>query len=302
MKKIIIVWIGLILFGFSVVAQENTENIETKMKCKKEKKERVLLHEKGDWAIGADMLPLLRTLGTVFWGANNITGFQGTPYFSGMPYPTVSIMSKYMVTNKLAVRANMGITIESITDANNVRDDVAFFENNSSVAIVTDYVQKNTSGLSIALGSEYRYGKKRVVGVFGADLLLGYYGATVKYTYGNIMTEVNQKPTIFQDAYYQTPTSKYTRTLLNKNNGAFSIGAQLTAGMEVFVAPKIALGGQVNLSYVFTYNRQTHRESEGYNVLSGVVEQRTDIQTPARWSSKFSTNNLGGALYIVFYF
>jgi hypothetical protein len=211
-------------------------------------------------------------------------------------------MAKYMITNSLGVRANLGITIESITNAHNVRDDAAFFENNSSVATVTDYIQKNMSGLSIALGGEYRCGKKRVVGVFGADLLLGYHGGSIKYTYGNIMTEINQKPTIYANAYYATPTSPNTRTLLQKNNGAFSVGMQLTTGVEVFVAPKIALGGQVNLSYVFTYNRQTHRDSEGFNVFSGAVEQRTDIQTPASWMHKFNTNSLGGALYMVFYF
>ena len=292
---------GLILMVFSVVAQEVTENTEIQIKHKKEKTEKVLLPEKSNCAIGVDMVPLLRTLGTVFWGGSNPMGFQGTPYFRGMPYPNVSLMTKYMVSKKCALRANLGVTILSTTIGDNVRDDAAFFLDNSTAAKVTDYVETNAYGVSVAFGTEYRCGKKRVVGVFGGDLLFGYHAASIKYTYGNAITEFNQAPTTNQP-YFATTTGPNTRALLQKNAGAISAGAQLTAGVEVFVAPKIAFGGQVNLSYVFSYNRQTYREAEGFNQLSGNVEQRADIQTPASWSHRFNTNNLGGALYMIFYF
>ena len=301
MKKRIILLMSLILMGFSVIAQEITENIEVQIKPKKEKKEKFLLPEKGNWAVGVDMVPLLRTLGTVFWGGSNPMGFQGTPYFQGIPYPNVSIVTKYMVSNKCAIRANLGATIVSTTVGDNVRDDAAFFIDNTTAAKVTDYVETNAYGASVALGAEYRCGKKRVVGIFGGDLLFGYHAASITYTYGNVMNDVNQKPTTNQP-YFPTTTSPNTRALFQKNAGAISAGVQLTSGVEVFVAPKIAIGGQVNLSYVFTYNRQTYREAEGYNELSGNVEQRTDIQTPAGWSHRFNTNNIGGALYMIFYF
>jgi len=301
MKKTIIVWMGLILIGFSVIAQEEIEITEFHIKSKKERKGRNLLPEQSNWAVGIDMIPLLRSLGTVFWGESNSMGFQGTPYFQGMPYPNVSIMTKYMISNKCAVRANLGVTIVSTTIGNNVRDDAAFFIDNSTAATVTDYTRTDTYGVSIALGSEYRCGKRRVVGIFGGDLLFGYYTGSIKYTYGNIMNEFNQKPTTNQ-SYFPTTTSPNTRTLMQKNAGAISAGVQLTTGVEVFVAPKIAIGGQINLSYVFTYNRKIYREAEGFNELSGKVEQRTDIQTPAGWSHKFTTNNLGGSLYMIFYF
>jgi len=304
MKKIIIVWMGLILIMFSVVAQEVTEvteNTEIKIKQKKERTEKILLPEKSNWAIGVDMIPLLRSLGTVFWGESNPMGFQGTPYFQGMPYPNVSIVAKYMASRKCAIRANLGVTILSTTVGDNVRDDAAFFIDNSTAAKVTDYVETNAYGVSVAFGAEYRCGKKRVVGVFGGDLLFGYHAASIKYTYGNVITEFNQAPTTNQP-YFATTTSPNTRALLQKNAGAISAGVQLTSGVEVFVAPKIALGGQVNLSYIFTYNRQMYREAEGFNTLSGKLEQRTDIQAPAGWSHRFNTNNLGGALYMIFYF
>ncbi|MDR2972427.1 MAG: hypothetical protein LBU83_10950 [Bacteroidales bacterium] len=308
MKKILFMLIGLLFLGFSSIAQENTDsqtnsqdNSTSKTCCKKEKKDKQLLPMQGDWAVGVDMLPLLRTLGTVFWGEKNPMGFQGTPYFKGPMYPNVSIMAKYMVTNNCAIRANLGVTILSTTVGDKIRDDEAFFIDNATAATVTDFIKSDAYGLSIAIGAEYRLGNKRVVGVFGGDLLIGYYTGSIKNCYGNKMTEFNQQPTTNQE-YFSSPTSYYTRALFQKNNGAISAGAQVTAGVEIFVAPKIALGGQVNLSYVFTYNNQTYRNAEGFNQLYGKVEKRTDIQTPAGWSHKFDTNNLGGSLYMIFYF
>jgi len=309
MRKKLILWIGLIIIGFSVIAQENTElqtnsqdNTESKSCCKKGKKDKQLLPQQGEWAIGIDAIPLLRTLGTVFWGGNNPMGFQGTPYFTGgNTYPNVSIMAKYMVKSNCAIRANLGVSIQSNTVLDQVTDDAAALIDINTVAKVTDKITTNAYGLSLAIGAEYRHGNRRVVGIFGGDLLVGYYGGSVKKSYGNIMTEDNPKPTTNQP-YFNTPVSDQARALFQKNNGAFSVGAQLTAGLEVFIAPKIALGGQVNLSYVFMYNNEIYRESEGFGNLSRKVEKITDIQTPAGWSHKFNTNNLGGSLYMIFYF
>jgi hypothetical protein len=309
MRKKLILWMGLIIMGFSVIAQENTElqtnskeKKEFKSCCKKDKTDKQLLPEQGNWAIGIDAVPLLRTLGTVFWGGNNPMGFQGTPYFTGGNiYPNVSVMAKYMAKSNCAIRVNLGVNISSNTMQDRVRDDAAFFIDNNTVAKVTDQIKTNAYGLSLAVGAEYRHGNRRVVGVFGGDLLFGYYAGSVKYSYGNIMNADNQRPTTNQP-YFASPISDNARALFQKNNGAFSIGAQVSAGLEVFVAPKIALGGQVNLSYVFMYNNKIYREAEGYNELSGKVEKITDIQTPAGWSHKFNTNNLGGSLYMIFYF
>jgi len=305
MKKLIILWIGLFVLGFSVIAQENPEG--TEKQCKKEKKERCLLPEKGDWAIGVDVLPILRTLGTVFWGSSGTMGFQGTPYFTGTPYPNVSVMAKYMATDNCAIRMNFGVSILSSTRGFNVRDDAEFMKNPLTEATVTDYRTTGGYGLSLGLGAEYRVGKKRVIGIFGGDILLGHQAASNKYSYGNKMNKDNQVPTIsidpeFNSVYFAASTSNNNRRLSEKNPGSFSIGAQVTAGMEVFIAPKISLGGQVNISYVFTHNRQVRSESEGWGKTSDKLEKRNDVQTPAGWSHRFTTNNLGGSLYMMFYF
>ncbi|MCL2167702.1 MAG: hypothetical protein FWH59_01085 [Lentimicrobiaceae bacterium] len=293
----------IIVMGFSVVAQEETDS---QISSKKEKKEKFLLPEKGEWAIGTDFVPILRTLGTVFWGESEPMGFQGTPYpFSYKnANPNVSLMVKYMAGKKCAIRANLGIGIHSFTSvSDSIPDDAAIMNDATSNAKVVDKMTGNKYSVNLSLGAEYRVGKKRIQGIFGGDLLFGIAGGSNTYKFGNEMTEDNQTPTSFsQTVYTNTHTSPYSRILSSKYDGAIAVGLQLTTGVEVFVAPKISLGGQVNLSYVFMYNSRNTIKYEGYNGDTQQVEKGKEKRTQPTWSHDFSTNNVGASLYMLFYF
>jgi hypothetical protein len=283
--------------------EEITSNVEkSESRAKRERIEKIFFAEKGNFALGADLVPILRTLGTVFWGEKNNLGFQGTPYFNGFPYPTVSIMSKYMVSNNCAIRANLGALIVSSTIIDSIPDDKAMINNAESTAKVADKTTTNAYGVSISLGAEYRLGNKRVVGIFGGDLLIGYYESSINTRFGNEMTKENPIPTTADYYYFHTSISDNSRALTQKNGGAFSAGIQLTTGVEVFVAPKIALGGQINISYIFTYNQQSIITAEGFNEPSGTVKEVNVSQSPKGWNHNFSTNNVGASLYLMFYF
>jgi len=303
MKKTVIVLLSCLIFTTTLFAQEDT----TRQCHKKQAKQYTPV--KGDFALAVDMVPILRTLGTVFWGEPvHPIGFGGTPLFNqtsfGHSYPTISIIGKYMFTDKMALRVNLGALIDAHTNGFSVPDDAALYENPLSQKQVTDYEKNRCYGVSLNLGTEYRLGQRRVQGVFGADIIFGFYTASDKYTYGNAITEDNQKPTTHNDEmlYYRTQISEKTRSLLVKLPASYSIGAQVSAGVEYFVVPKIALGGQVNLSYAFSYGLQEYKEGEGFSPLSGKVEKVTQILSPAGWSHHFGTNNLGASLYVVFYF
>ena len=301
MKKITVVLLSCLMFATTLSAQVDSTKQCSKRCCPKQ-----LLPAKGDFALAVDMVPILRTLGTIFWGeSNHTTGFGGTPLFNdetfGGNYPTVSIIGKYMITDKLAIRCNVGALINATSNGTNVRDDAAAYADPLTQKEVTDYLKRNNYGVSLNLGAEYRLGQKRVQGIFGADIIFGLSSASRKYTYGNAITEDNQAPST-NVGYYATHISPNTRMLLQKRPANYSIGAQVSAGVEVFVAPKIALGGQVNLSYAFTYGRQTFTEGEGFNPLTNQVEKITQITAPAGWSHRFGTNNLGASLYMAFYF
>ena len=72
--------------------------------------------------------------------------------------------------------------------------------------------------------------------------------------------------------------------------------------MEWFVAPKVALGAEVNLSLYSVIGGQVYVEEEGYNSVLGKVETRYEIMSPGDRALVFGTQNLGGSLYMSFYF
>jgi hypothetical protein len=73
-------------------------------------------------------------------------------------------------------------------------------------------------------------------------------------------------------------------------------------GIEWFVAPMISLGAEVNLTAYHVKGAQTYITSEGYNPALNDVVTRTDIISPGDKALVFGTDNLGGSLYLYFYF
>lgn len=271
-----------------------------------QKKQKQFLPEEGDWAIGIDVVPVLKYIGNAFNGNtdNNIEHLGGAPFtqndnrFKKNLMPDVSIMGKYMLTNKWAIRANIGLMMRSEYERSYSRDDKGFILDPLNEDKVIDKAHHSRKGMSLAIGAEYRKGSRRVQGVFGAGLLFAFQSDHVSYTWGNGMTEINQTPSSSFNAY----DGSY-RLLKDYKNGAdFYTGITGSAGIEWFVCPKISLGAEVNLSVYYLFGKQTYTESEGYNQSTGRIEQRTDLVTPGNRGFYVGTESLGGSLNMTFYF
>ena len=144
---------------------------------------------------------------------------------------------------------------------------------------------------------EYRVGKKRVQGVFGGGILLGVQSVREVYSYGNEMTLINQQPT---SAYSYNNGYRTLKTYSNAPD--FFAGLYGSAGVEFFVAPKVSLGAEVSLCAGWQVQQQKYTISEGYYSSTEVIEKRTDLDGPRSGSFQLSTRNLGGSLYMAFYF
>lgn len=295
MKKVIILIITGIVSAGVMSAQDGA------------RPDRVYVPESGDFAIGFDASPLFRYVGNLFNGntANTFTGLAGTPFTSNYDYfqsdimPAVSIMAKYMLTDEFALRANVGLLVRSASDRYFAADDAALLDNPLSEAKVTDVLTTNRTGVSLMLGGEYRLGKRRVQGVFGFGVLFAMQNLGEKYKYGNALTSVNQNPS----TGIQGSVSDGYRTLKHANSGAsYYTGLTGSAGVEWFVAPKISIGAEVNLSAYYMFGSQEYTVSEGYNAALGKVETRTDILSPGDRQFVLGTESLGGALYMTFWF
>lgn len=293
MKKILFI-ITICLLPFAGTNAQQTE-----------KSTKDYLPKAGDWAIGIDVVPVLKYVGNAFNGNRNneIEHLGGAPFTKGDDrftlIPDVSIMGKYMLTDEWAVRVNLGLMIRSENERRYVIDDKELVLNPLSENKVIDKAHYNRNGMSLAVGGEYRKGNRRVQGVFGFGALFAFQSDNTSYTWGNEITNINQTPSSSFNQFYAT---NY-RTLKDNSDGShFYTGLTGSAGVEWFICPKISLGAEVNLTAYYLFGTQTYRESEGYNESIGRVETKTDILSPGDRGFYFGTQSLGGSLNMTFYF
>ena len=82
----------------------------------------------------------------------------------------------------------------------------------------------------------------------------------------------------------------------------FILGVYASAGVEWFVAPKVALGANVNFGVYYEVNPARATTYEGWNTQTMQLEQFTDLVAPASHGFHFGTDNIGASLYMAFYF
>ncbi|MDE7073509.1 MAG: hypothetical protein K2O69_00415 [Odoribacter sp.] len=310
MKNILL----LFLAGWLPLAAFAQENKEEKVA---EKATKQYLPQQGEWSVGVDVIPLLKYAGTIFSRKESeLDHLSGTPFtkygklndlFDDSDktlMPDVSIMGKYFLTDNFAVRANIGLKISSETKRYYVNDDQAEWQNTLGKEWVVDRIRTKRNGVSIMLGGEYRKGSRRVQGVFGAGVLLAFMNDKVVCRYGNELTAINQQPTTTPvESESGTPAPVASRPLKQFNKGAnVYTGLTGSAGVEWFVAPKISLGAEMNLSLYYMFGKQTYLESESYNATLGRVEKHVELKSPGNRGFYMATECLGGSLSLNFYF
>jgi hypothetical protein len=265
------------------------------------------LPEQGDMAFGINVKPVLKYVGNIFNGTTNnkLKDLGGEPVtnnasdFKSDILPTVSIMGKYMLSDNWGVRANVGLMLGKDTDREYVIDDkqAVLDPFNESKLIDTRHTAKN--GMSLMLGAEYRKGSKRIQGVFGMGVLFGFYNQNISYDFANAVTPLNDHPT---SASWVKNCKNGYRIVNEKTEGNLFYGITGSAGVEWFVAPKVSLGAEVNLSLYHINGGQLYTQSEGYNNVTQQFVERTDLTSPGNDKLRFGTENLGGSLYMAFYF
>lgn len=261
------------------------------------------LPAKGDWFIGFSLDPV-----TTFVG-NLLNGSTGTSLkdFAGesMVQPMASIMGGYMLTDQLSVNANIGLNLVRTHTHTYVTNDLALMLDPLSRLKVEDIKNLSETSGSIALGVEYRVGKRAVQGVFGGGVVYAFGTSNTTYSYGNAITEANQKPSIASSVSYESYDSYIPNARPLKNfsaDGKHQLGLYASVGFEWFVAPKIALGANVNLDLLYSWNPNQYVTYEGWNIQTLAKEEVTDLKNPISSGFSFGTNNIGANLLMKFYF
>ena len=269
-------------------------------------------HE-GDFAVSVNAVPVFSFIGNMFNGAagNGVNGFAGQAYLNndvaspafGALNPLVSLSVKYLFTDVVGLRLNAGWLYSNFTTNAYSQDDAAVFLDPLSNAKVIDSRKQISSGLSVMVGPEFRAGRGRVQGVFGAGLLYACQTGRQLYTYGNNMSAENQTPSkAFGNA---AAPAGFTSARLkdSKNAGCVNYGGLVCfLGVEWFVAPSISLGGEVNVAAVYRWGGSQYSTVEGFNTLTSQVEEWTDLTAPDSSGFQFGTGNIGANLNLTFYF
>jgi hypothetical protein len=157
------------------------------------------LPEAGDWAIGFNADGLFHYAGNMF----NQAGNNDAPSVNFQNESGGTFVGKKFITDKMAYRvmANLYVNSGSSGDAATTGED------------------KNTNfGLKVGLGKEWRRGKTRLQGFYGADLYLSFRSDKTTST---LLTDV--------------------RTVSSSGLG---LGARGFLGAEYFLFPKISIGAQ----------------------------------------------------------
>lgn len=287
---------------------------------KEQKDYSAYLPEAGDIALGLNLNPVTNFLGQMFnnsvngsinndqIGGSGLLWNQDVATTEGFALPMVSIQGKYFLDDNIAVRANIGMVLNRQNRHEYVQDDAAVAADPLSQDKVEDAYHASVTGGSLSAGIEYRMGKNhRFQGVFSGNLLYSFYTAKTTWDYGNGITEVNQTPSI--DGVVNTmgyvamgtniPSARVTKASADVNH---TIGLVGTVGIEYFVAPKIAIGAEVDLALLYSWRPSQTATYEGYNTLSGTVDEYINKVSPKSSDFVFGTQNIGGNLYLMFYF
>lgn len=234
---------------------------------------------------------------------------------TGVSYtqPLVSIAGKYMVSDKSALFLNVGWIYNYNHNNYYANDDAALYLDPFSRAKVIDTREDQITGLNVSFGGERRIGKGKVQGVFGGGIMYAFSYYDTRYSYGNAITSINQHPTNgFTDIYDydesevpspNVPGVSYQRYLSKFNTTpTHYIGLTGYAGVEWFVAPKVSVGAKLYLTAAYRFSSGDYYTAEGYNYLTGQVEEWTELLSPSSHGFRFNRDNVGMDISFNFYF
>lgn len=248
-----------------------------------------IIPEAKDFAIGIDATPFLNYIGNVFTSGSN-----QAPTFNGL---NGALSAKYFLTDKTAVRAKLILNFSNSQDEVTVADDYRIATNPLDVnATTVDYRDFRNSNIELRLGYEMRRGYGRLQGFYGGELIVGTRKNVTDYTYGNKMTALNQSPTAAWGNGNARPIEEKSNTTLNLGLGAF-------AGVEYFIAPKIAIGGELGLSfYTNNVTKLGSNKYETFNYSANAPEVIKDRWNQSGNSSRGITTVTSGSIFLQFHF
>ena len=240
---------------------------------------------------GKQITPEAGDMGLGF-NASNILGDLLAANGNGNPSAvsvggTQEIFLRYFLADDMALRVSLGIGQVATTTTRKVVQDK---QNDPNLFVDDNYTTSNgTFGLGV--GVEMRRGSGRVQGYYGGELAFNRSNFSEIREYGNMMTVDNQSPT----TAFGTGNSRMIASYGNTNYGVNLNGI---IGAEVFIGPKISLGGEFSTG--LRYSKTVAGESQFEEMSDDGIEY--DINPNATSFSRGWGTAASGGIFANFYF
>lgn len=185
------------------------------------------LSQDGDWGLIFDAQPLLNYAGNLLNGTSGNGGAALNNIFStagaaGVNGNTVVIGGKKLIDANTAYRAKVRLGFGSTKRTELVPD---MSDGADPEDMVEDVTKDNFMGIDLGFGLEKRVGSTRIVGVYGAEVGIGFGSSKTTYEYGNDLTGGSRNTEV-------------------KHGSTMGVRLNAFAGVEWFVAPKVSLSGE----------------------------------------------------------
>lgn len=258
------------------------------------KKGEPMLPEANDWAISMNADPIFQFVGNAFSGSTTKNDAPGVNWLNG----NQTIVGKKFIDEKTAYRVlvRIGITSEAtkhmIGDAS-VTTPATY---PAAPAMVEDKMSVNNTNIGIGVGKEWRRGKTRLQGYYGADLMIWISSNSTKYKYGNALSASTSNPV----AASSSTTTDFGSNLLasdgygnsarvtsSKSGMTFGLGIRGFIGAEYFIFPKIAVGAEYGWGLGFQSAGKGKQSIESLGTNANGDPTVGTIDTNTSGSSKF---------------
>ncbi len=237
----------------------------------KSKKGEAYLPEAGDYAIGIDAAPFLTYIGN-FIGGN---GLNTAPSWNFLT-TNQTITGKYFKEDDLAYRIGLRIGFGSTKGSATVGQDLAAAPIYPALPLtVVDSWKSGGTNIGLSGGLEWRRGKGRLQGFYGAELGIAFGTSKTTYEYGNAMTITGAGTTDFGSNITTDTYGNGARINEDKGGSTVAFGLRGFIGAEYFVLPKLSIGGEFGwgLGIASVGASSTTLEStDGVSVGSQVIE------------------------------
>lgn len=236
-------------------------------------------------------------------------------YMAGQPL--VSVRLKYMLSDKLALKASLGFSGSQSYYREYVKDDYAQnIENPKLDAKTVDLVTESINGGAATIGIEGFLGKGMLRFVFGGSLYYSIGAGHTNFKYGNAYAPYNgfNPTTMWMTKMggdnslneFKTGTLGIAagRPLCRNTRGVNQqLGIMVDAGLECFVYDRISVGLTASIIPVaFAWQGQTWTVYEGYSTTTQDIQTYNDLVSPGSRALTYGTSNLGVNISVNYYF